>query len=198
MKNCTQCGEVSDNFPPSKKRSDGQHSWCRVCKVKRTIEYNRTKKGTIVAMYQRQRASSRKRGHEMPTHSLEELSEWCLAQDIFHELHFLWKESGYDRNLAPSCDRTDNSKGYALERLQLVTWKENRSNGHSDMRAGNLTHGVNPQKAVEQRSLDGQLIATYVSACDAQRKTGLEQSNISLVCRGKRNHTGGFKWNFVT
>jgi hypothetical protein len=133
----------------------------------------------------------------MPDYTLGELREWCLNQKIFHELYALWKQNSYDRSLAPSCDRTDNSKGYSLERLRLMTWEENRANGHSDMRSGKITHGVHPQKAVYQRTFDGHLVNTYVSAADAQRITGIEQGNISLVCRGKRNHAGGYKWNFV-
>lgn len=197
MKKCTKCGEVSDNFSPNKKRSDGLQSWCRKCKVQHTIEYNRTKEGFIISLYQHQRYSSRKRGHEQPTFTVAELREWCFSQEKFHELYYKWKESGYKREFAPSCDRTDNSKGYSLDRLQLMTWKENRSNGHADMRAGKIIHGVHPQKSVEQRTLEGTLVKTYVSSCAAERETGIFQANISRVCRGGRNHAGGFKWNFV-
>ncbi len=197
MKKCTKCGEVTDNFSPSKKRSDGLQSWCRKCKVQHTIAYNRTKEGFIISIHQHQRYSSRKRGHEQPAFSVEELREWCFSQEKFHELYDKWKESGYKKELAPSCDRTDNSMGYSLDRLQLTTWEENRSNGYSAMRDGKITHGVHPQRPVEQRTQDGVLIKTYVSASDAQRETGIFQANISRVCRGGRNHAGGFKWNFV-
>ena len=37
----------------------------------------------------------------------------------------------------------------------------------------------------------------FNSAQDAQRKTGIYQSNISLACNGKRQTAGGVHWRFV-
>lgn len=37
----------------------------------------------------------------------------------------------------------------------------------------------------------------YISAADAARKTGLERSKISAVCRGERHKTGGLSWKFA-
>lgn len=54
------------------------------------------------------------------------------------------------------------------------------------------------KKPVIQLSRDGEFIARYDSAWDAQRTTGCNQSDISKHCRGIRNHlVGGYRWKFA-
>lgn len=38
---------------------------------------------------------------------------------------------------------------------------------------------------------------TYSSGCEAMRKTGINQRNISSACRGKRKTAGGYRWEYV-
>lgn len=45
---------------------------------------------------------------------------WRLKQ-IFHE----WKRKNYPKNLLPTVDRIENDKGYVLENIQFLTWREN-------------------------------------------------------------------------
>ena len=52
------------------------------------------------------------------------------------------------------------------------------------------------QKTVYQYSLDGSLLNSYRSTGEAARCSGLNQQNISAVCRGKRKTTGGFIWSY--
>lgn len=52
-------------------------------------------------------------------------------------------------------------------------------------------------KAISQYSLDGILIETFASIAEASRRTGIQRSHICNVCKGKRNHTGGFKWKYM-
>lgn len=51
-------------------------------------------------------------------------------------------------------------------------------------------------KPVGQYTMDGELIKVYYGANKAAKETGLNQSKITLVCQGKRNQTGGFKWKY--
>lgn len=197
MKRCTKCGDLTDKFSPNRKRGDGLRSACKQCENKQTKEYHRTKNGLISKIYADQRSNSKHRGHTLPTYTLQELRDWCFSQKIFHELYDSWKESGYKNELIPSCDRTDDSKGYALSRLQLMTWSDNKSKSFADMRSGKLIHGYKPQKSVQQRTLSGKLVKEYVSAHEAQRLTGIHQSNISSVCLGKKSQARGFLWNFT-
>jgi len=48
------------------------------------------------------------------------------------------------------------------------------------------------KKNVLQYSLDGELLAQYKSVSEASRQTEISKTCISRVCRGERNHTGGF------
>lgn len=48
-------------------------------------------------------------------------------------------------------------------------------------------------KPVLQYDLNGNFIQEFESALVAKQKTGIDNSAIALVCRGKRNKAGGFK-----
>lgn len=45
--------------------------------------------------------------------------------------------------------------------------------------------------------LDGIWINTFKSTHEASRKTGISQSSIVKVCKGKRKSAGGFQWNYI-
>jgi len=53
-------------------------------------------------------------------------------------------------------------------------------------------------KPVSQYDLEGNFIATYESAREAEKETGIGYKMISRVCKGKRPHTHGFIWNFAS
>ena len=49
---------------------------------------------------------------------------------------------------------------------------------------------------VEQYSLDGVLLNTYISLQEAATQTGLYKGNISSACTGRLKTYGGFKWRY--
>lgn len=51
-------------------------------------------------------------------------------------------------------------------------------------------------KAVEQYDQNMNYIATYVSALEAERKTGVDASGIGMVCNGQRKTAGKYIWRF--
>lgn len=53
-------------------------------------------------------------------------------------------------------------------------------------------------KAVQQLTLDGVVIATYRSAKEAQRITGINHGNMCSCARGKKPQAGGYRWRYVT
>lgn len=56
----------------------------------------------------------------------------------------------------------------------------------------------NPQqKTVYQYSLSGELLGEYSSTGEASRQTGVNQQNISSVCRGQRAKAGGYIWSYT-
>lgn len=65
----------------------------------------------------------------------------------------------------------------------------------------NLTEPFKPdmdirKKEVLQYSLEGYLVAKYVSVAEAYRQTGLSKTSISRACRGERANSGGFIWRY--
>lgn len=54
-------------------------------------------------------------------------------------------------------------------------------------------------KSVNQYTLEGGLLNTYKSVCEASRQTGIDQSSISSCCLGKRyKSAGGYIWKYVS
>ena len=53
------------------------------------------------------------------------------------------------------------------------------------------------KKTVNQISLGGELLASYKSASEASRKTGISKTCITRCCRGEREQTGGFHWEYI-
>ena len=150
MKQCGKCGveKQLSEFSKDRGSKDGLYYICKECDSERVKEYIRTLDGYFTKVYGGQRKSSKKRGHEMPTYTKEELREWVME---FHRAKFfeLWHNfilSDYKKNLAPSFDRIDDSKGYSLDNLQLMSWFVNDQKGHSDAKfkriQSNNTSGV--------------------------------------------------------
>jgi group I intron endonuclease len=52
------------------------------------------------------------------------------------------------------------------------------------------------KKVVQQFSLDGTLITEYKSVSEASKLTGCNKTSIAKVCRGERQSSGGFKWEY--
>ena len=42
-----------------------------------------------------------------------------------------------------------------------------------------------------------QIIKTFISISDASRKMQINDSNISMVCKGIRPKAGGYKWGYA-
>lgn len=53
------------------------------------------------------------------------------------------------------------------------------------------------RKTVNQISLDKDVVACYESASDASRKTGISKTCITRCCRGEREQSGGFLWEYI-
>lgn len=54
----------------------------------------------------------------------------------------------------------------------------------------------NRRKEVIQSFLDGGFIGQYISVAEASRKTGVSKTCISRCCRGERENSGGFIWQY--
>lgn len=195
MRKCTKCNNQK-NEDDFRKTKSGFISACRVCENIMSKAYQKTEKGLIAAAYSHQKYRSYRRKHPIPTYTLFELREWVFSQSNFKKLFDNWVNSGYQKKIYPSIDRIDDSMGYSLDNIQLITWEMNNTKGYKCMREGKVIQTANPQKPVMQYTKDGKFIAEYVSQAQASRETGVMQSHISLVCRGKRKSSGGYAWFF--
>ena len=139
MKKCPICLETKDlsKYGVRKERGNAPKSLCRECETKAVAKYQRTKKGVIGTIYNRQTRSSKSRGHRPPEYTKKEFKEWIVSQTLFHELYDEWKQSGYLKRLKPSVDRKCDDIHYCMNNIQLMTWEEN----NAKLNAGNYKDG---------------------------------------------------------
>ena len=52
------------------------------------------------------------------------------------------------------------------------------------------------KKIILQYNLGGEEINRFSSASEASQSTGANKSSIAKVCRGERNHAGGYIWKY--
>ena len=147
----------------------------------------------------RQRANSKRRKHNLPNYSVKELRDWLYDQTLYHILFNKWVASGYKKELAPSCDRKDDTLPYTLDNIQLMTWAENKSKGHMMVRSNELHNPTllnGGHRAVRKYSLTGRYLHTYISQQEAARDTNVKQGNIHKACNNEIRYTGNFLWRF--
>jgi hypothetical protein len=119
VKKCSNC-EVTKTIDAFSVNSKGHLlSICKDCMCKKSIEYYRSVKGLIKSIFRTQKKASKIRGHKPPAYTFEELYNWILSQSHFKKLYDRWVESGYKKDLRPSIDRLDDSKGYSFDNIQL-------------------------------------------------------------------------------
>lgn len=153
--------------------------------------YRKSKKGIIANIYYHQKHDSKRRNISPPTYTRIELVDWCLEQQIFHELYDNWVASGYDTWLIPSVDRKDDYKGYFLGNIQLMTWRENHRKG-IDCEKTRAVH----RRSVIQYDTNENIIKEYKSITEAHNKTGATISSIVSACRGRHKTANGYKWKY--
>ena len=197
QRKCSVCGIVQDItlFGKDKSEIGGRKYACKTCMSKRSFDYQHTKKGMVAVMYSSQRSSSKRRGHDMPTYSLNDLRAWLFSQPDFHVMFDNWKRLDYQRWYKPSIDRIDDAIGYTMANIQLITWQENSDKRKQQMKNGDV---VENHRGVVQMTLEGDILDTFMSLGDASRSTGIQKQNISAVCRGTREKAGGFMWIYST
>lgn len=102
----------------------------------------------------------------------------------------------------PTVNHKDGNKlNNNITNLEWATFSENNKHAIGiGLRQSPWTgkFGVNhPQsKPVIQMNKDGNVLNRFVSAREAQEKTGVSYKHISSCCLGKRKSTGGYCWKF--
>ena len=87
----------------------------------------------------------------------------------------------------------------ADNRVENLEWCDHKYNSNygsrSERISKKLTNYEQFSKEVQQLK-DGQVLATYPSIKEAERITGINNSNIVRVCQGKRKTAGGYQWRY--
>jgi group I intron endonuclease len=119
-----------------------------------------------------------------------------------------FKKTIYKYNLDGSLNSTyetltdaGNSINVRKQDVSRACWSTNHTLG-SFLWSYEDTEGFKPskdnrKKEVLQSDLKGNLLARYVSASEASRKTGVSKTCITRCCREEREHSGGFIWKYI-
>ena len=153
-----------------------------------TKAWQKTKKGITAMSYQHQKSHSNYRKHLAPDYSLDELRVWAFEQKIFHILFDEWVEQNYDKELKPSFDRFDDFKPYALDNIQIVTFRDNERKPKPVM-----------GKEIDMLDNEYNVIKSFNNIAEGVRYLGADAllgNNVSAVCRGKRKKALGFRWRY--
>lgn len=177
-------------------KGGGYHK-CKKLLAELGSSYRRSENGWAVTQWNTQKRSSKKRGHPAPNYNSEQLFKWAKEQPNFAALFSSWVQSGYERDLKPSCDRIDDSKPYTFGNLRIVTQKENVLIGaRSEKAKKRMKTAVQLKmaKEVEKYDLDMNLLDSYLSAGEAGRSNGIYSTHITKCCLGKQKTAGGYIW----
>ena len=156
------------------------------------LKKTRTKEGLISKIYATQKQSSKRRNHELPSYTKKEFSEWMYKQENFNKIYEEWKYKDYKKDLVPSVDRIDDYKGYSLDNIKLVTFRENYKKSHEDRKKG-----INNKqsKIVLQYDLKGNFIKEWYSISEAERN-GFNRGAISRCCKNFLKKHRGYIWKY--
>lgn len=101
-----------------------------------TKTYEKTEKGFLMRLYRnmlsRISGVQRQKFHLYEGKALldkQEFYKWSMTHPDFLELFSKYKDSGWERKLAPSVDRINSSLGYTLDNMEWVTHSENSRRG---------------------------------------------------------------------
>jgi hypothetical protein len=88
-----------------------------------------------------------------------------------------------------------------LENLEWTTRSENHYHRYQVLKQRGVNYGKTGKnnwnsKAVKRFDLNGVLICEYAGVLEAQRQTGISESNIRGCIYGKQKTAGGSKWQY--
>jgi len=101
---------------------------------------------------------------------------------VENDLKNLWYIDKAYLMMLPEIDRKDSSKNYTFENCQFIEMVLHRKKDNS--------------KTILQYDLDGKFIREWYSIKEASKKLKICESGIIQVAKGRRNHSGYFKWKY--
>jgi len=155
-------------------------------------EYVRKRENVCRTSYHHNVAHSIERGHPAPEYNVDELIEWEMSQHNFEELYLSWVSADYAKDLKPSIDRLDDSKGYSFSNIELKTWKENNNKQYDISKSAK----GKDCKVVKQYDLDGVLLNSFYSVRNAADTLEISMSCIARAARKERKTYKGYIWSY--
>ena len=100
--------------------------------------------------------------------------------------------------VTPTIDRINEDGKYEIGNVQIIgmgenTKKYNRIKGHPNK--GKFGKD-NPTSKPVEACIDGEWVK-FAATREAERETGVWQTNISKVCQGKLKTAGGYRWRYA-
>lgn len=130
---------------------------------------------------------------QRPDYTRDEFVAAFIDDPEFLRLFENWKKADYPvKGVKPSFDKIDDSRPYTFDNIQVVTWTENNAKEGRLRKIGKSS--FKRYTPVIQLSLDGKILDTFISICEAARQTQGHDGHISEVIRGMRETSGGYKW----
>ena len=94
--------------------------------------------------------------------------------------------------------KDENPGNCCVENLEWCSYKYNNNYGDTNIKKSN-SHitGKTGKKRVIQYDLDGNFVREWGSMMEAERGTGIKESNISRCCNGTIKKTHNYKWKYA-
>jgi len=131
-------------------------------------------------------------------YSQEELKERGEYFDVSpEELIFLTKSE--HTKIDSRCKRIGEAKKgkkQSEEHKRKIS-EAQKGKKHSEESKRKISEAQKNRKDLSKKVLCVETGEIFESTMEAERKTGIFQSNISLACSGKRKTTGGYHWRYV-
>jgi hypothetical protein len=118
----------------------------------------------------------------------DDSGKWTIS------IHTLMGETFLVKDDDPAKTQVNHKNGVKTDdRVENLEWTTPRGNNQHALETGLR---VPRTKKVGQYTLEGQKLATFDSIKEAAEKTGCNAKHIPSVCRGKRESTGGYNWQY--
>lgn len=158
--------------------------------VKESIyKYRKTKKWLLAHLYNNQIWNSKRRWHNPPNYTLDELRVRYIDDNIFNEIYNKWVDNWYNINLTPSLDRINPLLWYSLDNIQIVTLKDNLEKWHKE-------RNITQWKRIIQKK-DWLIINKFLSITDAWKETWIDFRIISNVLHWRNKTARWFTFEFI-